>query len=845
MRKLLIIIALSVTAVTAHSQAAKRIDSLRQLLQTEIKDTSRVYALRGLARVYMYSKTDSALLYGREALSLSKKLDFKKGEVLSLISIANAFNVTGNYPKALEHFLQALKIAEEMKDEGLEATVLSSLADVYFFSGDIPRSISYSYKTMEVQRRLGRISNLYLTMLNLGDTYEKIGRLDSALFLTRAAYNYSIETKSYDYYGTVLANLGNIYSQTGKPDSAMIFYRLGNVYLQNETLDAGITESYIGMAKLFLKSKQTDSALYYANLAFSIAKNGGFMNEIMETSKFLANYYKSVRNVDSAYAYQSATIEAKDSLFSQQKANEIQGMNYEEGMRQQQIEEEKEKAREQLKQNALLGGLATVLIVTLLLLFNNRQKQKANRLLLKQKQEIDAKALELAEQKETLQQSYSNVELMGEIGRKITSSLTIEKIIGTVYNNVNTLMDAAAFGIGIYNHGFKRIEFPATYENGQVLPFYTNSIYDENRLAPICFVQGKEIIIGDLETEYQNYIHEVADPHEGEQPVSLIFLPLIARERKLGVITVQSFSKNAYSDYHVNMLRNIAIYTAIALENAESYEKLNNTVKSLQETQKQLVQSEKMASLGELTAGIAHEIQNPLNFINNFSELNNELIEELKRADLNTEEREKILADIFNNNEKITVHGRRADGIVKGMLQHSRNNSGQKELTNINTLCDEYSRLAYHGLRAKDKSFNANIKTSFDEKIGKISIARQDIGRVLLNLLANAFYAVKEKNSVVKTSGKSDYEPTVTVKSQANGDRICISVSDNGNGIPEKYINKIFQPFFTTKPTGEGTGLGLSLSYDIVKEGHGGDLKVETKAGEGTTFYIYLPQNHN
>src|SRR6187200_1829786 len=268
---------------------------------------------------------------------------------------------------------------------------------------------------------------------------------------------------------------------------------------------------------------------------------------------------------------------------------------------------------------------------------------------------------------------------------------------------------------------------------------------------------------------------------------------------------------------------------------------LENTLSNLRSTQAQLIQSEKMASLGELTAGIAHEIQNPLNFVNNFSEVNEELLKELKsEAEKgNLEEVKAIANDIIFNSEKINHHGKRADAIVKSMLQHSRSSSNKKEQTSINALADEYLRLAYHGLRAKDKSFNATTKTDFDNKIGKINMMPQDMGRVILNLINNAFYAVDEKKKKIGDG----YEPTVTVTTIKQNGRVEIRVKDNGNGIPQKVLDKIFQPFFTTKPTGQGTGLGLSLSYDIVKA-HNGELKVETNEGEGSEFIIFLPANN-
>jgi signal transduction histidine kinase len=265
-------------------------------------------------------------------------------------------------------------------------------------------------------------------------------------------------------------------------------------------------------------------------------------------------------------------------------------------------------------------------------------------------------------------------------------------------------------------------------------------------------------------------------------------------------------------------------------------------LKELRATQTQLIQSEKMASLGELTAGIAHEIQNPLNFVNNFSEVNTELIDELNEelGKGNFEEAGLIAKDIKENEEKIKHHGKRAEGIVKGMLQHSRTSSGVKEPVNLNALADEYLRLAYHGLRAKDKTFNAKMETNFDESIGEINVVPQDIGRVILNLITNAFYVVDEK----KKQNSEVYEPTVSVSTKKIGDKVEVIVKDNGNGIPQKVLDKIFQPFFTTKPTGQGTGLGLSLSYDIVKA-HGGDLKVRTKEGDGAEFIIELPMLEN
>jgi signal transduction histidine kinase len=333
-------------------------------------------------------------------------------------------------------------------------------------------------------------------------------------------------------------------------------------------------------------------------------------------------------------------------------------------------------------------------------------------------------------------------------------------------------------------------------------------------------------------------IHTYQDGEEAPESLSLQFIPFAQ-----GMMYVGSAE-----DLHatqIEMVQSLADAFSTAYARYEDFNKLEaakqqieSTLKDLRATQTQLIQSEKMASLGELTAGIAHEIQNPLNFVNNFSEVSTELVDEMNEEIQkgNLEDAKQIASDLKDNLTKINHHGKRAGDIVKGMLQHSRSSSGEKELTDINALTDEYLRLAYHGLRAKDKSFNATMTTDFDASIGKINVVAQDIGRVILNLITNAFYAVGEK----KKQTDAGYEPTVTISTKKSNGKIEIGVRDNGSGIPQKVLDKIFQPFFTTKPTGQGTGLGLSLSYDIVKA-HGGELSVDTIPDAGTTFIIHLP----
>jgi predicted ATPase/GAF domain-containing protein len=385
-----------------------------------------------------------------------------------------------------------------------------------------------------------------------------------------------------------------------------------------------------------------------------------------------------------------------------------------------------------------------------------------------------------------------------------------------------------------------------------------------NSILNYCWRSEESVVIDDAVEEARFS----ADPYIQENNVlSVMCLPISALGKINGLLYLENrLLKGVFNKNRIELLQMLSGQIGISIENAILYENLEGKVvqrtkeigkalTDLKATQSQLIQSEKMASLGELTAGIAHEIQNPLNFVNNFSELSNELLREMKEelATGNVQLVNELADDVIQNLQKINHHGKRAADIVKGMLQHSRTSSGQKEPTDMNVLADEYLRLAFHGLKAKDKSFNADFKTDLDHNLPKINVIPQDIGRVLLNLINNAFYAVdnRAKNQTppppkggIEERGK-DYVPTVTISTAfqnppSGGRGVKITVKDNGEGIPAHIVDKIFQPFFTTKPSGKGTGLGLSLSYDIVKA-HGGELKVETKEGEGSTFIIHLP----
>ncbi|MFN7939036.1 MAG: ATP-binding protein [Bryobacteraceae bacterium] len=440
-----------------------------------------------------------------------------------------------------------------------------------------------------------------------------------------------------------------------------------------------------------------------------------------------------------------------------------------------------------------------------------------------------------------------NVELLSEIGKELTASLDIDTIFHKLYENVNQLMDASVFGVGLFHADEHSIEYRLAFEKGKRYEPYRRDTLDKNQFPVWCIDNRKPVFVNDVSTDYKRYISHYEDKGKtledgtvSRPPQSLIYLPLVAKDRVLGIITVQSFEKNAYSEYQLNLLENLAAYTSIALDNADAYD-------SLKSAQEKLVVQEKLASLGALTAGIAHEIKNPLNFVNNFADLSTELMTELREELEKHKDRippeefdnmDALIRDLSGNAKKINEHGRRADGIVKSMLLHSRGQAGERQATDLNAMLEEYVNLAYHGMRAQDSSFNVTIRREFAADIGKIDAVPQDLSRVFLNILNNACYAANDKAK----KAAPGFAPTLTVRTVNLGDWVEVRIRDNGLGIPQEIRDRIFHPFFTTKPTGQGTGLGLSISHDIVVIEHGGQLDVETEAGEFTEFIVRLPR---
>ena len=633
--------------------------SMLQELDTAKQDTDRAMLFSALGDAYVKLNPDTALIMATQGLALSSKTNFARGKAYSFFVLAKAYELTGNYPKALELFFESLKINDSLNSTIWIASNLLFIGEIYSFEEEYEQSLIYLYRAKALADSVHYYNISAWALLYIGSDCEKINHLDSALLCINQSLKLTKQQKVPRITGRIFFALGNIYLKNNALPTAMYYYKKSIPILDSLGDQVTICQSWLGMAKLFEKMRQADSAMYYGKLSLTTAQKQRFLFQVYNAADFLTAYYKNQKNIDSAFFYQEISFSAKDSLFSQEKTIAFQNVAFTKKLEQQKILELQDKYRNRIRTYILIAGLAILILIAVILLRNIRQKQKANQLLSQQKKEIDF-------QKDEIEKSF--------------------------------------------------------------------------------------------------------------------------------------------------------------LE--------------LKSTQAQLIQSEKMASLGELTAGIAHEIQNPLNFVNNFSEVNKEMLvelnEEIDKGNYN--EAKAIAKDIINNEEKINHYGKRADAIVKGMLQHSRSSSGVKEPTDINALCGEYLRLSYHGFRTKDKNFNAIIKTDYDSSVEKIRIIPQDIARVILNLYNNAFYAVLEKSK----QNSENYEPAISLTTQNMVDKVSISVKDNGNGIPQNIIDKVFQPFFTTKPSGQGTGLGLSLSYDIIKA-HGGEIKVETMEGEGATFIIELP----
>lgn len=630
-----------------------------------------------------------------------------------------------------------------------------------------------------------------------------------------------IKPKDSIFYAGILATYGMMYGVMGKYDSSIIY--LTKTIELNERIhnDIELPGNYTNIAIGYMQLANYPMALQYQQKGLALAQKNGNKAQVARTMLNMAITYQNIGDTLKAIdMYENSIQQAKETnskivelygysnLATLYVGNKEWGKAYELAM----------KSVDLAATSGDIGIQAAGLAKAGLSLANQRKFTEAA--------ELSKQSIALAE---SSRQPMNIAQANNAMATVLFLQQKYKEAIPYFEKNLEILQKASVFEQSFEEaNKFLSTCYEKTGNYKRALESYRIGVSISDSMRSIQNIRKATEVSMNYEFQKKQEIQEAEQKLQDEIAQSRQLVLLIG----LGVFVL------------------LAVLAFIAFKNKqkanallkEQNEQIERTLDKLKSTQAQLIQSEKMASLGELTAGIAHEIQNPLNFVNNFSEVSNELVHEMNaELDKGDMAEAKIIAkDIKENLEKINHHGKRAGDIVKGMLQHSRTSTGKKEPTNINALCDEYLRLAYHGLRAKDKSFTSKFETHFDETIGKVNVVPQDIGRVILNLINNAFYAVNEKYKVESQKTES-FEPTVIISTKMTDGKIEIWVADNGNGIPDAIKEKIFQPFFTTKPTGQGTGLGLSLAYDIVTKGHGGSIKVETKDGIGTEFYVVLP----
>jgi signal transduction histidine kinase/tetratricopeptide (TPR) repeat protein len=744
MRKIIFVLSVIMLALKVCGQDMELIQLQQAIQQHPQQDTIRVNLLNALGNSRALQGDEIEKL-ASEALVISRKTRYAKGEAYALLNMSAARLQLGNRQEAVQLVQQADSIAKQTGDQELIAYVLLGMGKVHQQVNN-NTALNYNKRAEAIALKTNNKKLLFTCQNDIASIYQNsLSDFPKAMEYCLKSINSAEGADCMSCLSRGWSTLAALYNIMGDQTNALLYYqkaidankKIGDKQTESNLLN-NVGERYRLMGKY-------DEAIKSYNACLELTKEP-YRTELTESN--LADVYTRIDSLPLAFKY------GFSSLVTAKQVDDQEGVAW------------------------IYGILSRAYL----------------------KKRMADSAIYYAREGLNIAKQTGTIEFMRDNAGALANAYAFKKDFENAYNYNN-----------LYIH-YRDSMLNAEITNKSTVLQYNYNL--EKKQAEITALDQQKKV-------QQNFLIS-----------TLIVLLLIF------VTAIILLRSNRQKRYANGLLQE----QKTQIENQR--DQTNKALAELQQTQAQLIQSEKMASLGELTAGIAHEIQNPLNFVNNFSEVSCEMLDEMKaelaNGDLQTAT--EIAEDLKQNLEKINHHGKRADATVRGMLQHSRTNSGQKELTDINKLADEYLRLAFHGLRAKDKSFNADLKTDLDNSIGKVNIIPQDIGRVFLNLFNNAFYTVNEKR---KTAGET-YKPTVSVStkliySQPGAPKTAmIEVSDNGNGIPQNIIDKIFQPFFTTKPTGQGTGLGLSLAYDIVKA-HGGEIKTETKEGEGTKFIIQLP----
>jgi two-component system NtrC family sensor kinase len=805
-------------ALKAQDKVQPVIDSLTNRIGRQAPDTGKCRSLIVLTELYgKYGFGLKAVASGQQALRLAQKLYWPKGEALAYNALGRCYYSTGaDQDNALANYRPALAIAQKMNDITLENAVMKNIGAIeqsfhesyslLMYSFNYIPALKYARQELSLAESVNDPTYIVLAHTDLGSLYMNLNDGQKAIRELQSGLDYGIKAGKKRELMNILYFMKN-YCVKQKDFVSAEKLSLQNLQIMNE-LKVNLKEGVYGdLIEIYSGEKEYKKALYY--------------------SKQVLQHQESIRRVDFiAWAYYNTALiymQAPDSILTAEgilpaKRYElaVEGFNH----ALQIILKVGKTSIADFKQLAYLGLSAAYAKLN-----DYPRAYNAYKIYVTQSDSIRALTNEAGFTRQAVRYDYLKKQDSLIYAKKLTEEQLKQQKLQTTRQQQALLLNAQQLKLSNNEKDIEQLNVLKTKADLQS---------EENRR------KAKEQQLKASQKEKQATKAELTLRNielTAKRSQSYYFMAGIAALLLLSFFIATNYLNQRKSNRQITRANHQL--SEQQEEITAQRDKLAETLTELKQTQTQLIQTEKLASLGELTAGIAHEIQNPLNFVNNFSEVSVELLEELQEEAKagNTEDVLTIAGDLAQNLKKINQHGKRADSIVKGMLEHSRVSTGQKEPSDLNKLADDYFRLAYHGLRAKDNSFNTELLTDFDQSLPLVNIVPQDIGRVLLNLYNNAFYALQQKSR----SAEGAYGPEVSVTTGMENGRVLVKVKDNGNGIPNNIKDKIMQPFFTTKPTGQGTGLGLSLSYDIVVKGHGGSISVETKESEGSTFILSLP----
>lgn len=817
------------------------IDSLTQALSYASDPTTKVEILDKLVREVYSKQPQLALKYGDELLSIGTEL--KQDAIIALghDDIGVAQDILGNHSKAMQHYIYALELFSKLNDVKKEAEVLSHIGLLHRKQHNPVKALEIYMRSLALQEKTKSARGIGVAYNNIGSAYKDMRHFTNAIREYEKALNIfdSLGFKKEASY--VQNNIGELLLTINKYEEADPL--LMSSLEMKETLKDhfGIAVTLNNLARLKLKQQKLAEALAYSKRSLALSQEFQLRSEVLRATYVLANIYAEQGQYAKAYQFEKWHSSLQDSIYNQRTQAQINQMqtNYELTTKESEIEllkknkiinEKEDEIRLQWIGLLVTGIIALIGIVSLLIWYSQRLRKKGKL---------------LGMQHEEIRMAHENTYVLSEIGKRITSLLTVKDIAQADMSQLNKLLPADVMAIGIYHKDKHVLVFEEVVEFDKKLPRMEVPLTDDTRLSTWCFQHNKELLINNVEEDFKKYT--------GERPkligtskatASVIYVPLIGSKDSLGVLTIQSFKPNAYLQYHLDIAKNLALYTAIALENAQAFEAIRSAVDKLIVAQEELLQARKMASIGELTKGIAHELNNPINFVLNGTELLHSRVNELHelaqayaRLDQhlpknevenlqnfkNLIEYDMLRQDLDSLMEDIKEGAKRSANIVKGLQIFSLPDTGEFRYEDVHTGLNDALSLLGNQIRYKD----IQIIKDFDQ-VGKVFMNPVEINQVFVNLLTNAIQAVNG-------DGK------IAIQTRAISDQIKVSVKDNGCGISDDIQSNIFDPFFTTREAGEGTGLGLSIVYSIIKKHHG-KVEVHSQKGEGSEFILWLPK---